>query len=115
MHKSLYLLIPLLAPLAVCAQDLAAHQTPAQAAASFSPPAASSPVNAPADASGATVDSWLNLQVGGTESAHDTPPLSGAIASKIYERYANSFTHAIPEHFERESFGVGSGSGGGGS
>ncbi len=110
MHK-LLLSILLLAPLALSAQTLGQHQTPAQAAAVMSPAVRSAPVNAPPDASGVTLDSWVDMQVAGTQSVSESPALPGPIASKIYDRYANSFAHPIPDRFERENFGTGSGGG----
>lgn len=110
--NKLLLSVLLLAPLGLPAQTLGQHQTPAQAAAAMSPAVRSAPVDAPADASGVMLDRWIDLQVAGTQSVSESPALPGPIASKIYDRYANSFSHAIPERFEREAFGTG-GSGGG--
>lgn len=137
MRTSLFLLLPLLLPLAASAQSFGTHQTPAAARAGFAPPngqptyrghgvpgahptpaeaaASFAPrqtvnVDAPADASGRSVHNWISLQESGTRSVQDTPPLPGTIASKIYTRYANSFTHAIPDHFSQQTFSSGGGS-----
>ncbi|HEU0197174.1 MAG TPA: DUF3613 domain-containing protein [Nevskiaceae bacterium] len=116
MRTSIYFLLPLLLPMAAAAQSFATHQSPAQAAASFAPPPPLPTPNAPADASGRLTQSWINLQESGSEAANDPQTLPGPIASEIYDRYLKSFTHPIPEHFTRQSFGVGgSGGGGGGS
>lgn len=53
---------------------------------------------------GAGTRSWIDLQVGGSAASTTARPLPGDAASNVYERYANSFKHPIPEKFNRESF-----------
>lgn len=105
----------MLLPLAATAESFGPHRSPGQSA----PPPANSgysqgTVNAPADASGRSVHAWVNLQESGTESARDSTPMPGPIASKVYKRYVDSFSHPIPEHFEHQSMGLNSGGGSGG-
>lgn len=69
------------------------------------------------DSFAAQTQAWIDLQVSGKASVAQVPPLSGEVASHIYERWLKSFDYPIPEHFSRQTFlggssGSGSGSGG---
>lgn len=57
---------------------------------------------------------WMKLQSSGAVAGtrYKTP---GQTATQIYQRYLKSFTHPIPERFNRSSGGSGSGSGSGSS
>lgn len=52
---------------------------------------------------------WLQLQSSGRASVAAPQPMSGEVADKVYERYLKSFTHPIPEQFQRESFSAAGG------
>jgi Ni/Co efflux regulator RcnB len=54
---------------------------------------------------------WLDLQRSGHAAWGHPRPLSGEAADRVYERYLRSFTHPIPEAFERGGFVRGGGSG----
>ncbi|MBS1188257.1 MAG: hypothetical protein H6R10_49 [Rhodocyclaceae bacterium] len=56
---------------------------------------------------GATTRQWLERQRQGTQAAAKAQPLSGPVQEQIHERYRKSFTHPIPENFEREAIGTG--------
>jgi len=56
---------------------------------------------------------WTELQKSGAASSNAVRPMPGEVADKVYDRYLQSFSHPIPETFERESFVGGSGGGGG--
>ena len=61
----------------------------------------------PADAGvGAQTSNWLELQRSGQAAA---PPrsVSGAVASRTYQRYLDSFGHPLPAFFEREATAAG--------
>lgn len=47
---------------------------------------------------------WLDLQISG--DAADGPPqgMEGELAERVWRRYADSFSHPIPEKFERDRF-----------
>jgi hypothetical protein len=47
---------------------------------------------------------WLDLQSSGQEASKKPQPLSGEVLDKIHERYIDSFSKPIPEHYEHESF-----------
>lgn len=47
---------------------------------------------------------WVQLQTSGTAASPVERTMPGDIADKTYDRFANSFTHPIPEKFEREKF-----------
>ena len=58
----------------------------------------------PAPETGDNTRAWLDLQKS-NNAAWGTPrPMSGDVAAKVYERYLNSFGHAIPDQYEREGF-----------
>ena len=81
------------------------------AADSAAPPAGSNGA-----ALGADTRAWLQLQASGNAAVGTARPLPGEAADAIYQRYLDSFTHPVPEQFERQgSGGSGQDSGGGGS
>jgi hypothetical protein len=53
---------------------------------------------------GTRTQAWVQLQTSGTAASPVERTTPGDIADKTYDRYANSFTHPIPEKFEREKF-----------
>lgn len=55
---------------------------------------------------------WLATQISGASSVTEERPMRGEVATLVYQRYLNSFTRAIPEHFSSESFAA-NGTGGG--
>lgn len=57
---------------------------------------------------------WLNTQTSGTNSVTDARPMPGEVATMVYQRYLNSFTHPIPERYEADTFST-QGSGGSGT
>ncbi len=64
---------------------------------------------------GAETRSWTELQASGAAASADARPQPGEVATRAYERYLQSFTHPIPEKFDRDSFGSDSSGGGSGS
>lgn len=60
---------------------------------------------------GHTARADLKLQRSGRASV-DNKPLSQAAATRVYDRYLESFTHEIPEKFEERSFSPSNGGGG---
>jgi hypothetical protein len=51
---------------------------------------------------GADTRAWLELQRSGRSAAPERS-LPGPVASRIYDRYLNSFEHPVPDQFERDS------------
>ncbi len=65
---------------------------------------------------GGETDVWMAMQLNPAYTANDSRPIPGEVANRTFVRYLGSFTHPIPEQFERQSFsGSGAGTGGGGS
>lgn len=56
---------------------------------------------------------WVELQTSNNASLGPARPMPGDVANEVYSRYVKSFSHPIPEHFEREKFTSSSGGGGG--
>jgi hypothetical protein len=126
--RGLMMAMALTLPLAALAQTPAPADS--SASASTSAPAASAPADstastssapapAPAAAPAASDDSfgsqtrlWLATQTSGANSVTEERPMPGEVASLVYQRYLNSFTHPIPERYTSESFRA-SGTGGG--
>ena len=82
--KALLLIVPLLGvPLSVLAAD-------------------SSPTTAPQPAADART--WIELQTRAGDSSAPPRPMSGEVADQAYQRYLKSFSHPIPEQFERSKF-----------
>ncbi len=75
------------------------------------------PLTAMADPKpGTETRAWTDLQKSGKSSSKESRPMPGEVAGKVYDRYAKSFDHSIPETYSRESFvGGGGGSGSGSS
>ena len=61
---------------------------------------------------GSETRSWVELQTSNNASLGTARPMPGDVADEVYSRYVKSFSHPIPEHFEREKFTSGSGGGG---
>lgn len=79
-------------------------QSPAQTDSSAS-------ASAPADQGfGSQTRLWLATQISGASSVTEERPMPGEVATLVYQRYLNSFTHRIPARFTSESFSA-SGSG----
>ncbi len=72
---------------------------------------AQDPAQDPVPAHGAETRALLELQISGAASVATPAPMSGDVADAVYQRYLKSFSHEIPEQFEREKF-VDSGGGG---
>lgn len=53
---------------------------------------------------GVQSEQWLQLQTSGQQASDLEQTLEGDVASRVYQRYLDSFTHPIPQHFPRESF-----------
>jgi len=65
---------------------------------------------------GSQTNAWLSMQLNPAYTANDPRPIPGEVANRTYVRYLDSFSHPIPEQFERQSFsGSGGGAGGGAS
>lgn len=84
---------------------------PVSSTASAAP--ASNAAPARSEGFGADTRYWTSLQVSGAAAVTDERPMPGEVATKVYERYVQSFSRPIPEKFDRDSFQSGSGSGGG--
>jgi hypothetical protein len=81
--------------------------------ASASSTPAATPAAAPAEQGfGSQTRLWLATQTSGTASVSEARPMPGEVATLVYQRYLNSFTHPIPERYSSESFKA-SGTGGG--
>lgn len=62
---------------------------------------------------GGSARDWLELQRSNTAASAVARPVPGEIADKTFQRYANSFSQAIPATLNREEF-LSQGGGGGG-
>jgi hypothetical protein len=58
-------------------------------------------------APGTETRTWLDLQKSGAVAPTDPRPMSGEVGERVYQRYLDSHTRAIPESFRRESVGGG--------
>jgi len=56
---------------------------------------------------------WLALQASNREAAPDDAPMTGAAATRVYQRYLDSFRHPIPDSFGSRLSGSGAAGGGG--
>ena len=65
------------------------------------------------EAPGTQTQSWVDLQVSNNAALGAARPMPGEVADQVYQRYLKSFTHPIPEYFQRDNFVQGGGSGGG--
>ena len=61
---------------------------------------------------GAESHAWLELQKSGAAASTIERPLPGELADRSYDRYAETFTHPIPDTLVRDSFISGGGGGG---
>lgn len=59
-------------------------------------------------AAGEATRLWLDRQSQGSQASDKAQTLPGPAMERVYERYLKSYTHPIPEHFERENLGAGS-------
>lgn len=60
-----------------------------------------------ADTFGKDTRTWLELQRSGS-SAAPGKPVSGAVASRVYKRYLDSFSHPLPDFYQEKSPSTGS-------
>ncbi len=74
------------------------------AAAQAQPPAPIAP--APA---GDDVRNWIDLQTRTAASPAPPRPMSGEVADQVFQRYLKSFSHPIPDQFQRQDFVEGGG------
>jgi len=54
------------------------------------------------EARGRETHAWLAKQKSPAAQAPDTRGLPGEAADRVYQRYLQSFSRPIPEHFERD-------------
>ena len=62
------------------------------------------------EAVGPETRSWVDLQTGGSVASTVDRPMPGDIATRVYQRHADSFAKPIPDSLGREAF-VGDGGG----
>lgn len=55
-------------------------------------------------ANGKSTALWLAHQREGNRASDKAQALPGPVMEQVFERYRKSFSHPIPEHFERERF-----------
>lgn len=65
---------------------------------------------AAADEPGAETRAWLQLQTSNNAALGAARPMPGEVADAVFARYVKSFTHPIPETFNRDKFVEGGGS-----
>ncbi|MDT0496768.1 DUF3613 domain-containing protein [Algiphilus sp. W345] len=53
---------------------------------------------------GVETKAWLDLQTSNDAAIGAPEPLAGEVASRVYQRYLDSFEYPIPETFDRERF-----------
>ncbi|MDB5972406.1 MAG: hypothetical protein JWQ90_4856 [Hydrocarboniphaga sp.] len=58
---------------------------------------------------GAQTRAWVDLQASNNAAMGAARPMPGEVADQVFSRYLKSFTHPIPEYFERDKFVQGSG------
>lgn len=63
--------------------------------------------NAATDEVGEDTRTWLELQRSGRSAAPDRP-MSGVVASRVYKRYLDSFSHPLPDFFEEKTADISS-------
>jgi hypothetical protein len=76
---------------------------------------ASQPSTAPyaeAPGAGGGTQTWMSLQISGAESDMSPYTLPGDVASRIYVRWSESYSHPIPEYFKSQRYVNSGGSGG---
>lgn len=54
------------------------------------------------DERGEATREWLRYQRSGDHASVSERPMPGDVAERVYQRYLQSFSHPIPETFERE-------------
>lgn len=59
-------------------------------------------------AMGTDARQWVDLQISGEAAERSPDGMPGEIAERVWQRYVESFSHPIPEKFEREGFVEGS-------
>lgn len=97
---------------ACCTLPFAALAQPDTAAApADNTTAAPAAAPAPGQGFGSQTRYWLATQASGASSVPDPRPMPGEVASLVYQRYLNSFTHPIPERYEADTFSTKGGSG----
>lgn len=70
------------------------------------PPAATEP-GARQPEFGEATRQWLESQRQGKQASDKAQSLSGPVQEQVYERYRKSFSHPVPERFERETVSSG--------
>jgi hypothetical protein len=68
------------------------------------PAAADSSAPAQDGAFGSQTRLWLDTQISGANSVTEERPMPGEVATRVYQRYLNSFTYPIPQRFTSDSF-----------
>lgn len=63
---------------------------------------------------GSQTQALVDLQISNNAALGTARPMPGEVADQVYSRYVKSFSHPIPERFEREKFSNSGGSGGAG-
>ena len=53
---------------------------------------------------GAQTRAWIELQTRAADSPAPPRPVSGEVADQVYQRYLKSFSHPIPDQFDRQKF-----------
>lgn len=79
-------------------------------AAAFAEPPSGEAAPAEADAMGSQTQAWLDLQISNNAALGGVRPMPGEVADQVYSRYVKSFSHPIPENFERKKYVEGGGS-----
>ena len=67
-----------------------------------------------APAPGSDTRALLDLQISNNAALGAPRPMPGEVADQVYSRYVKSFSHPIPERFDREKFSNSGGGGGAG-
>jgi hypothetical protein len=88
--------------LAACSLSVTAVAQAADATANTSAAVTATP--APGQGFGSQTRLWLGTQTSGVSAVSDERPMPGEVATLVYQRYLNSFTHPIPERYETDSF-----------
>jgi len=91
---------------AACTLPFAALAQPDTSAPAAAPAAEPVAVSAPVAGQGfgSQTRFWLETQASGAYAVTDDRPMPGEVATLVYQRYLNSFTHPIPERYESDSF-----------
>ncbi|EIT69215.1 hypothetical protein WQQ_27970 [Hydrocarboniphaga effusa AP103] len=70
--------------------------------------------DASAPAFGGDTRALVDLQISNNAALGAPRPMPGEVADRVYSRYVKSFSHPIPERFDREKFSNSGGSSGAG-